>query len=110
MVKRILQRRKYKLAAIDAVIADLSREMREGKKKNEVIAELRSNLNHGLQIAVEADQRECLQSVYEPAIRAVTATLRDAPMPVFPYQAMTAQISMLTIQRTRLAAAIPAGF
>jgi hypothetical protein len=31
-------------------------------------------------------------------------------MPVFPYQAMTAQISMLTIQRTRLAAAIPAGF
>jgi hypothetical protein len=63
------------------VIADLSREMREGKKKN------------------------------EPAIRAVTeTTFRGAPKPVLPYQAMTAQISMLTIQRTRLAAAIPAGF
>jgi hypothetical protein len=107
MVSRILQRRKYMLAAIDAVIADLNREMQEGKKKDEVTSELASHLGLALNTAVDEDQRECLLSTYQPAIQAVTATLRDAPMPVLPYQAMRAQISSLTARRNRLAGIPP---
>jgi hypothetical protein len=108
IVNRILQRRKYMLAAIDAIIADMNREMKEGKKKGEVTAELGSILDRALQSSADQDQRACFQSVYQPAIQAVRATLRDAPMPVLPYQAMQSQISSLTARRNRLAG-IPPG-
>jgi len=63
---------------------------------------LRSTLSQKLQEAAGADQGECLRSVYEPSIRAVTETLRDAPMPVLPYTAMRRQIADFETRRAIL--------
>jgi hypothetical protein len=99
---RLLRQRDEMVAAIDAGIAEMKRMMADGKKKNEITAELRKILDGKLKEAAGADQRSCLESIYGPTIRGVSQSLRDGPMPTLPYEALTSQIAALERRRDLL--------
>lgn len=103
----ILERRKALVAAIDAIIRDMKREMDEGMKKGQIQSDLRKSMSRELANTADADLFNYVQFLYQQTIRGVDQTLRDSPMPSLPYTILRRQISTLSERRAAILAETP---